>query len=435
MLNVRYPRPAAVEAVPAHRNLRKERGTMTRSLWLCLALAVGAESRADEHASVLADAYASAWQRAVEAREAESRVALAAADARAARMWSADTPAVEFSNRSGARDNPAGVRESSLGIAWPIWLPGQRSAGLAAARADVEVAAAAERAARLRVAGQVRDALWEAQARGADVAGASKALEHWRALAADTDRRLAAGDVPRIEALAVRAEMLSAEAAAAEAETAAADAARAWTLLTGLPLPAAAPGFEAVADDAGDAVAEAAVAAHPDVRLAALQVERARAQVRFVRRTPMAAPELTVAVREDQMMPGDPAARSVVIGARVPFGGGARGDRLDAEAAGELAAATAAERLARERQSADLAAARRALASAQRQFEAEDARRALVVERLAFLERSYRAGETPLADLLRERAAAAVAEADAGRRRAALGLAHARLQQARGHLP
>lgn len=417
----------------------KRSRTVAGRLCLCLALGLAVDANAAEATaprSLLADAFAAAWQRAVEAREAESGIAQADAEARAARQWSSDTPVVELSNRSGDWGNTPGVRESEVGVAWPVWLPGQRSAGIAAARSGVDVAAAAELAARLKLAGEVREALWELQSSVAERAGTAAIVEHWKALAADTDRRLAAGDVPRIDALATRADLLSAETAAAEAETAADDAERAWTLLTGLPAPANAPTPEAPpAEDAAGTAGESSVEAHPDVRLATLRAQQARAQLRYTRRTPTVAPEVRVAMREDVGAPGDPVARSVLVGARVPFGGGARADRIDAAAAGELSMAESTERLARERQRAVLASARRAFATAQRQAAAEEARRALVLERLGFVERSFRAGETSLAEMLRERAAAARAEADAARRRAAFGLASARLQQALGRLP
>jgi cobalt-zinc-cadmium efflux system outer membrane protein len=415
--------------------------TLAGRLWLCLVLGLAAGANAAEVASVpsgsaLADAVEAAWQRAVEAREAESGVAQADAEARAARMWSAETPVVELTNRSGDWGNSPGVRETEVGVAWPVWLPGQRSAGIAAARSGVDVAGAAAHAARLKLAGDVREALWELQSAVAERAGTAAIVDHWKALAADTDRRLAAGDVPRIDALATRAELLAAETAAAEAETAADDAERRWTLLTGLPAPTRAPQIEAAPpDDSAVASDDALADAHPDVRLATLRAQQARAQLKFTRRTPTVAPELRVAMREDVGAPGDPVARSVLVGARVPFGGGARADRIDAAAAGELSSAETAERRARDQQRASLASARRALAAAQRQFAAEDARRALVLERLGLVERSYRAGETSLGEILRERAAAARAEADAARRRATLGLASARLQQALGRLP
>ena len=53
----------------------------------------------------------------------------------------------------------------------------------------------------------------------------------------------------------------------------------------------------------------------------------------------------------------------------------------------------------------------------------------------SLIDKSFRAGETPLPDLLRALAAAAQADSAVARQTAALGLARARLQQTLGLLP
>ena len=82
-----------------------------------------------------------------------------------------------------------------------------------------------------------------------------------------------------------------------------------------------------------------------------------------------------------------------------------------------------------------IAAARASLQSAQTQHDAETARARLLRERAALIDTSFRAGETPLPDLLRALAAAAQADSAVARQTAALGLARARLHQALGLLP
>jgi len=59
----------------------------------------------------------------------------------------------------------------------------------------------------------------------------------------------------------------------------------------------------------------------------------------------------------------------------------------------------------------------------------------LLRERAALIEKSFKAGETPLPEMLRALTAATQAEASVARARAALGQAHARLQQAQGVMP
>ena len=73
--------------------------------------------------------------------------------------------------------------------------------------------------------------------------------------------------------------------------------------------------------------------------------------------------------------------------------------------------------------------------SAEAQLDAETARAGLLRERASLIDKSFRAGETPLPELLRALAAAAQADSAAARQTAALGLARARLQQALGLFP
>jgi len=66
---------------------------------------------------------------------------------------------------------------------------------------------------------------------------------------------------------------------------------------------------------------------------------------------------------------------------------------------------------------------------------AESTRAQLLRERAALIDKSFRAGEAPLPELLRANAAAAQADVAAAAQRAALGLARARLNQVNGQLP
>ena len=88
-----------------------------------------------------------------------------------------------------------------------------------------------------------------------------------------------------------------------------------------------------------------------------------------------------------------------------------------------------------ERLAADAAMAQAAVQSAEQQLEAERQRSALLRERASLIDRSFKAGETPLPELLRALAAATQADTSFARQQVALGLARARLQQSLGILP
>lgn len=377
----------------------------------------------------LREALDAAWQRAVSAREADGQRRRADAErSAAARLWAA-APTLELSHRADRLPGSGGGRETEVGIAVPLWLPGQRAARTGTADAAVAQAQAAEQAARLRLAGELREAAWQLAALQAEVRQAEAQAEALKQLADDVERRVRAGDLARADRLAAEAEQLAATADVAGARQRLQAARARWTLLTGL---TGLPDLSAAsaADPAGTDLA-----GHPEWRLVGQTTEVARQRVELMRRSRRDAPELTVGVRQDAPGRGQASQGSLVVGLRLPFGTDDRNRPLEAAALAELDIAQTQEQRLRERLDSDVAAARDAQRSAQAQLDAETARARLLRERAALIGQSFRAGETPLPDLLRALAAAAQADSAVARQTAALGLARARLQQALGLLP
>lgn len=372
-------------------------------------------------ATSLGQAVRAAWERAASARETNGREQVALARQRAVSAWTPHAPSFEAARRSGR----SGAAETELGLAAPLWAPGRRSALALAAGADLEVARAAGRAARWRLAGEVREAAWSVALYEAELAAAREQLRLLQSLSADVERRVQAGDLARADALVARAEVLGGEASVAPLQQRAAGAASHWTTLTGL----------GVVADPSEPTATPESPTHPELALAQLEVERASAQLESVRRSRRDPAEVVLSWKQER--PGGAEARqdSVGIALRVPFGTDARSAPLEAAALSELdVARVQAERLA-ERQAAETRIAREALDSAQQQAVTEEQRAALLRERARLLDRSFRAGETALPDLLRALAAAAQADGALARQRSALGLARARLNHARGLTP
>lgn len=395
---------------------------------LCSAFGVLAQDPgvpADPPSVALSAAVEAAWQRAAAASEAEGQRKVAAAGVSAAgRLWAAP-PALELSHRNDRLHDNRGERETEYALAWPLWMPGQRSAHLAAAEADVEVADAAAALARLRVAGEVREAAWRLVAQKTESALARGHAEALALLAQDVERRVAAGDLAQTDALAARAEWLDAQAAAQAAAQDEEDAAAQWRTLTGLP--------PAVMPDEGER--EAAGTEHPELRWARMAVERAsrqRDEARLSRRDP---PELTLGLREERGGDGAGVNRSVGVALRVPFGTDDRNLVGDAKVLAELETARVAAQRAEERLSIELERSRRALASTQSRVDAARLAADAARERLVLLERAFSAGELALSELLRARIASARAESTHHRLQAERGLAHARHLQASGILP
>jgi outer membrane protein TolC len=376
----------------------------------------------------LAAALEAAWRRTVSARETDAQRRRAEADRVAAGSLWAAPPSLEMSVRDDRLWTDAGNREADLGVTIPLWLPGQRAARTGTAEASSQQALVAERAARLRLAGELRESAWQL---AAVLAEASELDAHARTLARladDVERRVRAGDLARADALAARGELLGVTALQADARQRVQSARARWRLLTGLnDLPD--PGSTAFdAAPAGDVI-------HPELQLAGVSAELARRRVELVRLSRRDPPELSVGLRQEVPGRGESSQGSVIVGLRLPLATDDRNRPLEVAAIGELDVAEAHEQRLRERLEAEVDAARDARRAAEEGLEAERARAGVLRERAALIEKSFQAGESALPDLLRALDAAARADGAAARQTAALGLARARLQQALGLLP
>ena len=366
-----------------------------------------------------------AWQRAVQSTEAQGRLARALAERAVAESPWAAPPSLELSHRDERLVGRASGRESEIGVAWPMWLPGQRSARGRTAEAEVVAAEAGQRATRLRIAGEVREAAWEIAARRAELRLAELQVQTLDALAKDVARRIDAGDLARADGLAARSELLAAASAAADSRQRLQAAQTRWRVLTGVE-PLADPQESAPAQPDGE---------HPELALAALNVERARSRLELVRVSRRDPPELMLRLREETGATGAGSQHSVGVAVRVPFGTADRNAPRQAAASSELDVALAEERRLRERLDADVSTARSALTLAEQQVGAERSRAALLRERADLIDKSFRAGESALPELLRALGAAAQADAAHARAQAAAGSARAQLHQSLGFLP
>lgn len=378
-------------------------------------------------ASNLSAAVDAAWQRAVAAREALGQQQRAEADRTVASSLWAAPPTLELNHRNDRWQTDAGRRETEIGLAWPLWLPGQRDARGAMAESGLSLAEQALRVVRLRVAGEVRERVWTLFAEQAEVAQAEALVAALGKLADDVDRRVKAGDLARADALAARSELLGADARLTEARHKLQLARSHWRLLTGLDAPVS----------AGETPAGAAhpFTEHPEYRLAASVAEHARRRAALVRTSRSEPPEVVLGMRQDTPGRIEPVQNSLSIGIRLPIGTADRNRPLQAAALAELDVAETAELRTRERLEAEAATTRAALQASEQQLQSERVRTGLLRERAALVDKSFRAGESSLPELLRVMAAAAQAEAALARQQAALGLARARLHQSLGLLP
>ena len=385
-----------------------------------LCLAAGLLLSSAWAATPLHEALELAWARAQAATDLAGAQHSARTQRDVAQRWWAGPASLNYTEQRARQGQSA--REQELALSLPLWWPGQRAAQAAAAQGRQDLVEAQLGAARLQLAGALREAAWAVAARQAEQAQAQELLLTLRKLAADVERRVAAGDLARTDAQAAEAEALAVEVELGQRELALQQALGDWQELLGPagPAPEATP----------EAAAAVAPEPHPALHHAELQLAAARQQAELARSSRREPVEVSLGLRQT-----DPGQRQTQLSLRLPLERSPERLQQETEA---LAAVASAERqlsLLRERLALQQRSAQAALRSAEQQAQATAQRAALLSERARLIERAFQAGEAPLPELLRALAAAAEAASDARQHTLRAGLAAARLNQVFGVLP
>ncbi|MBL8364488.1 MAG: TolC family protein [Comamonas sp.] len=378
-----------------------------------------------------------AWQRQPEAQAQPLRQQAAEAARLAAQRWTVEPPALALQTRTDRPGSQQGQREIEVGLAAPLWLPGERARSAALGDAQWQQVQSQQRAAQWQLAAQVRQAWWDWQRARSDLALAQERLHSARQLAADVQRRWQAGDLARTDGLQAQAVVAQAEAAQAEAQGAL-QAARAALSAWGA-LPGTAPGAPAPQDWRAEPLADAAVQAVPDNHPALAQ---AQAQAQVARHTAELAavqrranPELSVAATRGRDQAGERYRQSVTLGLRIPLGDNALAQAKEAAAQADALEQETRLQRERERLAQDLHAAQARVAAAQAQSDAAARHAALVQETLGHVDKAFRLGEADWPTRLRAEQDAAQAQRQLARARIDAAAAVSALRQALGLLP
>lgn len=396
----------------------------------CLSLPVQA-------ASPLAQAFSAAWERQPAAAGLGERGRAAAAQQQVANAWTAAPPSLEVATRSDRFNRNRGALEHELGVALPLWLPGERSASQALAAADLGVVERRGDALRLQLAQALREAWWNWQASHNEVALAAERVAAATRLRDDVARRFRAGDLSRADFNAAAGVLAQAEAQAAEVSVTAAQAAFRLRSLTGQAVPAANPGATAGLDPEPLPAGASGVpaASHPQWRELRARAQRAEAEVELARQQTRANPELAVSTRRDRGAGGEAVDQTWALALRLPFGTGPRQDARIANARAEALELQSEALRLQERLDYEGELAASQVAAARRQLAAAESRAALARENRAFYDKSFRLGESDLPTRLRIEAEAFEAERALGRARIALAQGISQWRQSLGLLP
>lgn len=393
--------------------------------------AQGSPAAAPAGATSLKEVFDSAWQRQPEARALSSRRDAAQAQAKSAGLLSPGAPSLEVRYRSDRVTGDNGAREIEIGIAVPLWLPGQRSASSELAQAEISFVERRLLASQLRLASSVRDAWWNWQRTRVDADLAGEQLANARRLAADVVNRTRAGDLARSDQHQAEGAVAAAEVLAAQTRAASAVAFAQLAALTGGigPLESTFSGTVEPSPDPSQ------TSRHPLLAELEDRIAVAERTANLISTQRRANPELTVTTTRDRGAIGERYGQTVLVGVRLPFDSGPRYDTRIATAQAEAIEVQSQLILERDRVQAEQRGAASRLEAARAQLDAAQRRARLARETRGFFDKSFRLGQTDLPTRLRIEAEAVEAERQEARSRIDLASALSAWRQSLGLLP
>lgn len=379
-------------------------------------------------AQTLGKALEQAWSRHPLA--ASSTVTRSAAQARAdvANGLTPGPASLSLSTLDDQLGANRGKREWELEVETPLWLPGQRNAAQAEAHAAQKEFDAQQRALRLQLAGEVREAWWALAEARSQYALAEARNQAAQALSQDVERRVRAGELARLDFNLAQVEQLSSQSERDDAKSTLQQAEQNFLLLTG-----EAPPQELQPET--QTRTEWTVDAHPQVQAAAAGKDLAQAKLELAQKSQRDAPTLAFRMVRDRSDFADTYADAFGVKLTIPFSFGARVRQdLDSNRAQLVQAQTEYDQ-ALLRTNLAKETGQRLFQASQRQLELATRRAALTQDNLTLIEKSFALGESDLPSLLRARAAHFDAQALLQRQQINAHAAVSRIHQSLGVLP
>ena len=378
-------------------------------------------------AGTLRDAIERAWERQPAAQARPARGDEFIAKQEAARAAFPEPPSLRLGNRNDRLNRNDGAREWEAEIALPLWLPGERDRQSAVVNAERDQYDTGLTAAKLKIAGEVRDAYWQARLADNELALARRKVHEAGVLAADVERRVKAGDLARIDLNQAQAAERLARAALAEAEIKTFRATQGFNVLTGLsalPIGEERPPAQGAVPDEHPLLAplQRAVATHQAKLNQATQNLRNN-------------PELELGMRRERGTFDEAYANSLQLRLRLPFATDARNKPRIAGANAELIEAHTAYTLERAKVVAEIETARRELEQSRTVSGLTEARFTLTADTQQLLAKAFAIGEFDLVTRLRAENERFEAELQFTRAKLEAARALSRLNQALGVLP
>ncbi len=375
------------------------------------------------HAEDIRHVLESAWARNAEIAALTARRAEISARKRAAGRLTPGPPSLGVGHLNDYVTGDDGYREYDVELGTPLWLPGEGTAIRRVADAELVQLDAELVVARLAVVGEVRDSYWRYRLAAVAAEVARRRLDAARALQNDLDRQVRAGQVARADLLLSVAETADARAILSTEEASATQTRLAFRALTGVepPVDVVEPEVPAQAD-----------ANHP--RLIALRrtVDVSEATSRLLTVQDRDSPEVALLGVVERQLANDPYDKRIGVRVVIPFATEGRNDPRRKANEVERTRALAELRASDYQIRAEVGKAEAGLASAKERETLVQERYRAFAARLDLVERSVRAGEGALVELVRARANLFDAEVARLQSQIAVMQARSRLNQALG---
>jgi outer membrane protein, heavy metal efflux system len=374
----------------------------------------------------IADALAHAWARHPASQSAAARMAETEAKRAAAASFTPTSPTLALSQLSDSRFSNQGRRATEAELSIPIWNWGARSAAGALANAEGGVTESQLAATKLKLSGELREALWAlALARVEDSVAARKVADA-KALSEDVALRVRAGDLAPVDANLAQSALRLAELGAAQARDATLRAEVAVHMLLG----------KSDVTPIGETHADAPnVDAHPNVRAAQRTRDAAQARVASARAETREGPTVSFTLSRERSNLDAAVEKALRIGVSIPLFANREAPARVASAQTELAETNALALQMRAQVAAEFSLSSRAVEIAKEIASAADARAQLARETQAMFIKSFQLGESDLPTRLRAETERFEAERAAERARIESLRAVSRLNQAFGVTP
>ena len=375
----------------------------------------------------LSEVINSAVKHAPEAVETEPVADHAKALTEKSRAWFADSPRINLGYQMDSLHKDEGYREFETGVELPLWRRSQKKAFKSLAEQSSSYAAVFPSLTRLKVAGRVRESIWELAESRSQIDLAKKELETSQKLEKTILRRVELGDRPTTDALLATQEVLEKQAALHTSEATLKESSHHYHHLTGLTqIPEQIE--EELSSDTDNKD-------HPLLAATALLVEQARAKLKFQRKAALGQPSLSLNLRQEQDENGADDLDSLGIGFSLPIGSRKHSNPLITEAIRDEAAAKAALLRLRHEVEANLDKAQIELESVNKSIELSKQRIKIASQSAQLVKLAYESGESSLIELLRSQSSEFAAEREHTRLRIAHGRAISNINQSLGVMP